>query len=131
MIESIQVDGKQVAIVVRSGFKPHQTTFISAPTDNLQLGFIVYAEGKSIAPHIHKNVERRISGTPEVLYVKTGKTRAVFYAHNREKRADVILEQGDVIVLLDGGHGFDMLADTVLMEIKQGPYLGENDKERF
>ena len=42
-----------------------------------------------------------------------------------------ILEQGDVILLADGGHGFKMLEDSEIIEIKQGPYSGDKDKVRF
>ena len=131
MIEPIVIDGKQVAIIVRAGYHPERTEFVTTSENVLQLGYIVYGAGKSITPHLHRNLERRIKGTPEVLYVRTGKMRATFYSSEKMRQDEVILHQGDVILLLDGGHGFEMLEDTVLMEIKQGPYLGEMDKERF
>lgn len=131
MIEPIVIDGKQVAIIVRAGYQPERTEFVTTSEDTLQLGYIVYGAGKSIIPHLHRNVERRIQGTPEVLYVRTGKMRTIFYSNEKVRKAEVILNQGDVILLLEGGHGFEMIEDTVLMEIKQGPYLGEMDKERF
>lgn len=131
MIEPIVIDGKQVAIIVRTGYQPERTEFVTTSEDTLQLGYIVYGAGKSITPHLHRNVERRIQGTPEVLYVRTGKMRTIFYSNEKMRKGEVILHQGDVILLLEGGHGFEMLEDTVLMEIKQGPYLGEMDKERF
>ena len=131
MICPIVIDGKQVAIIVRAGYQPERTEFVTTSEDTLQLGYIVYAAGESITPHLHRNVERRIQGTPEVLYVRTGKMHTIFYSSEKIRKGSVILNQGDVILLLEGGHGFEMLEDTVLMEIKQGPYLGEMDKERF
>lgn len=131
MIESIVIDGVQVALIVRANFQPEKTQFLTTDQDVLQLGYIVYGAGQSISPHIHMLAERHILGTPEVLYVRKGRMRTIFYSNEKVRKGDVILDQGDVIVLFDGGHGFDMLEDTVLMEIKQGPYLGELDKERF
>lgn len=131
MIEPIVIDGVQVALIVRSNFQPEKTQFLTADQDVLQLGYIVYGAGKSITPHIHKPAERSIRGTPEVLYVRKGRMRATFYSHEKIRKGEVVLDQGDVILLFEGGHGFDMLEDTVLMEIKQGPYMGELDKERF
>jgi len=131
MIESIVIEDIRVAIVVRRNYKTDKTAFITDSSDVLQLGHIVYPAGSSITPHIHNNVERTIEGTPEVLIVQKGKIKTIFYNKDKKRKGDIILEEGDVILLLDGGHGFEMLEDTVLMEIKQGPYLGELDKERF
>ena len=131
MIEPIVIDGRQVAIIVRAEHQPNKTEFVTTSEDTLQLGYVVYAAGKSITPHIHRTVERRIQGTPEVLYVRKGRMKTIFYSNDKARRGEVILNHGDVILLLEGGHGFEMLEDTVLMEIKQGPYLGEMDKERF
>lgn len=131
MIESIDIDGKKYAIVVRAGYQPGGTEFLTSSEDTLQLGYIVYGAGKSITPHLHRDVERRIQGTPEVLYVRSGKVCTTFYNSEKVRKGEVILNTGDVILLLEGGHGFYMLEDTVLMEIKQGPYFGELDKERF
>lgn len=131
MIEPIVIDGVQVALIVRGGFQPEKTQFVTKDQDTLQLGYIVYDGGQSITPHIHKPAERYVCGTPEVLFVREGRMRAIFYSVERERKSEVVLAQGDVILLFEGGHGFDMLEDTVLMEIKQGPYLGELDKERF
>jgi hypothetical protein len=39
--------------------------------------------------------------------------------------------QGDVVALVSGGHGFRLLEDTVLVEVKQGPYSGVQEKDRF
>lgn len=131
MIETIIIDGVQVALIVRANFQPEKTQFLTSDQDVLQLGYIVYDAGKSITPHIHKSSERNIRGTPEVLYVRKGRMRTIFYNHEKNRKGEVIMSQGDVIILFEGGHGFEMLEDTVLMEIKQGPYLGDMDKERF
>lgn len=131
MIEKIEYENETYAIVVRSTFDPKATHFVSDNNDVLQLGYIVYGAGKSIVPHLHLPAKREIYGTPEVLFVRKGKMKTVFYNNRKERKGDLILNVGDVIVLLRGGHGFEMIEDTVLMEVKQGPYLGTLDKEKF
>ena len=42
-----------------------------------------------------------------------------------------ILNKGDVILLVNGGHGFEMLEKTEMIEVKQGPYIDGKDKTRF
>ncbi len=131
MIEPININGEQVAIVIRSSYSPTETTFHTKSDDILQIGHIVYPAGSSIVPHVHRNIERMIEGTPEVLVVQKGKMKTNFYNDNKEWVGDTLLSMGDVILLLKGGHGFQMIEDTVLMEVKQGPYLNDLDKERF
>lgn len=70
-------------------------------------------------------------GTPEVLIVKSGKMKTTFYDDNRVTIGEETLSSGDIIILFKGGHGFEMIEDTILIEVKQGPYLGELDKEKF
>lgn len=37
----------------------------------------------------------------------------------------------DAILLIQGGHGFEVLEEVERIEVKQGPYVGEEDKTRF
>jgi hypothetical protein len=108
-----------------------ETTFVSPPEAPLQLGFIVYGAGKTISPHTHLPVERRISGTSEFLWVRKGHCEVDLYDDARNLVATKQLHEGDAILLLAGGHSFRMHKDTVLAEVKQGPYFGNDEKERF
>jgi hypothetical protein len=69
--------------------------------------------------------------TQEVLYIKSGKVRVDFYDEERNYLESRIVEKGDVILLASGGHGFQMLEDSEMIEVKQGPYCGDEDKVRF
>ncbi|WP_316758660.1 MULTISPECIES: hypothetical protein [Pedobacter] len=89
------------------------------------------SKGYVIEPHVHKIVERKVTLTQEVLYIKTGKVLINFYDNDQQYLENRILEKGDVILLASGGHGFEMLDDTEMIEIKQGPYIGDEDKVRF
>lgn len=87
--------------------------------------------GKTIAPHVHNIIKREVLYTKEVLFIKKGKIRVDFYNDEKEYISSSVLETGDIILLASGGHGFEILEDTEIFEIKQGPYAGENDKTRF
>ena len=131
MIKEVIINGERLALIVRSQFSPQSTQFFTKDDDTLQLGFIVYGAGKCITPHVHKSVTRTIIGTPEVLVVKSGKLKTTFYNDERNEIGEEMLFTGDIIVLFKGGHGFEMIENTTLIEVKQGPYLGELDKEKF
>lgn len=98
---------------------------------NLQFGFVVYPAQGEVARHVHRKLERHIVGTSEVLILKQGRCEIDIYNDDRELVTTRELRTGDVMLMVSGGHGFRMLEDTVLLEIKQGPYTGVDEKERF
>ena len=130
-IDIIKRDNKVLAYVISKEWNPQKTNFITPPDKNLQLGMIVYKKGEKIVPHKHLPIERCVKGTPECIFVKKGKCYVDLYDSDQTLFETKILCQGDVILLLDGSHGFRMIEDTILLEVKQGPYAGDNDKERF
>ena len=87
--------------------------------------------GYVILPHVHNPVPREVEFTKEVLFIKSGKVRVDFYDDDKNYLESRVLNQGDVILLAFGGHGFEMLEPTEIIEVKQGPYAGEADKTRF
>lgn len=105
--------------------------FVTPDEANLQVGFIVYAAGGQIARHAHRPIERTIRGMSEVLVVREGRCEFDLYDDARALVATREVCRGDVLVLVGGGHGFRLMEDTVLLEVKQGPYLGADEKERF
>jgi hypothetical protein len=96
-----------------------------------QIGFVKYPRGGKIPAHLHKPLERHIVGTPETLILRSGKAEVSLYDESRRLVARRTLEPGDVLVLIAGGHGFELLEDSVFLEVKQGPYTGLVEKERF
>ena len=88
-------------------------------------------KGYKIPAHIHKPVPREVKYTQETLFIKVGRVEIKFYDEKKEFLESRILKTGDVILLVSGGHDFFMLEDTEIIEVKQGPYAGEEDKERF
>lgn len=123
--------GAPIAYIVRAGKSPDATTFVTPPEASLQLGFVVYPAGEEIPRHDHKPLQRELVGTSEMLLVREGSCAVDLYDRDRVHTAERTLNRGDVILLLGGGHGFRLLEDTVLLEVKQGPYTGIDEKERF
>jgi hypothetical protein len=87
--------------------------------------------GYEIQPHVHNAVQREVQFTKEVLFIKSGKVRVDFYDDEKNYLESRVLVSGDVILLAFGGHGFEMIDDSEIIEVKQGPYVGEADKTRF
>ena len=87
--------------------------------------------GYKIDPHVHNKVQREVFYTQEVLFIKKGKVKIEFYDDDRNHIDTRILETGDVILLASGGHGFELLEPTEMIEVKLGPFAGEKDKTRF
>jgi hypothetical protein len=131
MLEKIQSKDILYAIIIRHSFTTHGIEFFTPPEFSQQLGYMQWGKGHIIQPHAHKNVQREVIKTQEVLFIKSGQVRVDFYDKNDERACHTILNSGDVILLADGGHGFEMLEASELIEVKQGPYAGDEDKRRF
>jgi hypothetical protein len=110
---------------------PAETTFLTPPEFKQQVGFVVYPAGGEIPRHVHKPLERHLVGTSEVVIVKSGLCEVDIYDDEQQLIATRQLGPGDIMLMVGGGHGFRMLEDTVLLEIKQGPYTGLDEKEHF
>jgi mannose-6-phosphate isomerase-like protein (cupin superfamily) len=130
-VEEIACDEKPLAYIIRREIRLAETTFVTPPDFKQQVGFIVYPAGGTIQRHDHRPLERHLVGTSEVLVVQRGRCEIDIYNDNRQLVATRELRRGDIMLMVGGGHGFRMLEDTVFLEIKQGPYTGEDEKERF
>ena len=130
-VEHIVFEGKPLAYIIRSEIAPKKTTFLTPSDFKQQVGFVVYPKGGEIQRHVHRPLERHLIGTSEVIVVRQGCCEIEIYNNHRQLVATEQLREGDILLMVDGGHGFRMLEDTVFLEIKQGPYTGLDDKERF
>lgn len=131
LVERIGRDGRPLAVIIRAAYRPDRTTFLTPPEFKQQVGFVVYRAGEEIGRHVHVPIPRRLVGTSEVLVLKTGRCLIDVYDEDRTPVATRELLPGDVMLMVGGGHGFRMLEDTVFLEVKQGPYTGLDEKERF
>jgi hypothetical protein len=131
MIEHIKNGNQLLAVVVPADFTTVDVEFVTDPVNSQQLGVIFHKEGDAIAPHIHRPQERIIYDTQETLIIRKGKVRVNFYSDQQDFLQARVLTSGDIVLLISGGHGFEMIEDTLMVEIKQGPYIGDKDKVRF
>lgn len=131
MIQYITNNNLLLSIIVRHKFQKNGIEFFTPPEFSQQLAYMKRPKDYIIPPHIHNPISREVQWTQEVLFVKKGKVRVDFYDENKNYLKSTILETGDIILLAHGGHGFEMLEDTEIIEVKQGPYAGEMDKIRF
>lgn len=131
MLEHINHNDKVLAIIIRANYQKEGIAFFTPDNFSQQLGYMNRPVDYVIPPHVHNVVERKVELTQEVLFVKSGKIRVDFYDDDRIYLVSRIIEKGDVILLANGGHGFKMLEQSEMIEVKQGPFCGEQDKIRF
>ena len=130
-VQKIIHNQKLYAIIIRAEFQKRGLEFFTPSEFSQQLAYMQHPKGHTIVPHIHKMVPRTVQYTQEVLLVKRGKTRVDFYADDHQYAVSTVIGTGDVMLLCSGGHGFEMLEETEMIEVKQGPYSAEDDKVRF
>lgn len=131
MIETISVGETTLAIIIRSQFRKDGIEFFTPNDFSQQLAYMRRPTGYVIQPHVHNAVRREVQFTKEVLFIKSGSVRVDFYSDSQEYLESTVLSKGDVILLAYGGHGFHILEEAEIIEVKQGPYAGEHDKTRF
>ena len=131
MYESINFGDITLAVILRTNFHATGIKFFTPDEFSQQLGYMNRPQGYVIPPHVHNAVAREVHFTKEVLFIKRGKVRVDFYDDEQNYLESRVLNAGDVVLLAFGGHGFEMLEDSEMIEIKQGPYAGDADKTRF
>jgi len=131
MIEKFTHNNDTFAIIVRKDFNNAGINFFTPNDYSQQLAYMSHPAGKEIQPHIHKKVQREVHFTQETLFIRKGKLQVDFFSDEQAFLESRVLEAGDVILLIKGGHGFKVLEDLEMFEVKQGPYAGDEDKIKF
>ena len=131
MITKIEHDGEVLAIILSRDFDKPGIHFFTPGNFSQQLAYMHHPAGKIIKAHVHNPVPRDVQYTLEVLLIKRGKLRVDFFDNQQRYLESRILEAGDVILLAKGGHGFEVLEELEMIEVKQGPYAGDQDKTQF
>lgn len=131
MIEEIIINGVCCAIVLSRSYSTKGISFVTPSSYSQQLGYMNHPKGHIIQPHRHNQVNRQITDMKETLFIKSGVVRVDFFDSSNRLIQSKVLFEGDVIMLVSGGHGFEILEDAEIIEVKQGPYGGEGDKSRF
>lgn len=125
-IQTIEHDGKLLAHIYRSGLRTESVRFLTPDFYTLQLGLIERTKGDIIIEHGHNpNIEYKVDTTQEFLYLEKGRLLVKISTDTFEPVSETVLEAGDFILLVGGTHGFEMLEDCRIIEVKQGPYPGD------
>ena len=131
MLEQIVYNDKLLSVIIRANYESEGIEFFTPDDFSQQLAYMKRPKEYVIPPHVHNAVQRDVHFTQEVLVIKNGKVRVDYYDDDRNYIESRILNKGDVVLLAYGGHGFEMLEESEIIEVKQGPYAGEMDKIRF
>lgn len=131
MIETIKSGDQLLGVIISRNFHEPGIHFFTPNELSQQLAFMRHPAGKVIDPHVHNPVSRNVHYTQEVLFIKSGRLRVDFYDNSQAYLESRVLHGGDVILLATGGHGFEVLDEVEMVEVKQGPYAGDQDKTRF
>jgi len=130
-LEYLYHKGDLYSIVLRNNYKSNSIRFFTPDNFSQQLGHLPHQKGDIVKPHENKISTGIIHNTQEVLIIKEGLVRINYYDLNHRHFFSELLHAGDIILLCFGGHGFDFLENAVMVEIKQGPYTGVEDKQTF
>ena len=131
MVERVIYNGNIIAIIIRSDFKKDGIEFFTPIDFSQQLAYMNHPAGYKIPAHTHNKIHRKVYYTLETLFIRKGKVKVDFYTKEKKYLESRIIKKGDVILLASGGHGFTMLEPTEMIEAKQGPYSGDEDKVKF
>jgi mannose-6-phosphate isomerase-like protein (cupin superfamily) len=131
LVESVEHNGEMIALIVRNEFSQPGIRFFTSADLSQQLAYMHHPAGTIIDAHFHNPVRRTVSYSQETLFIKRGRLRVDFFDERQEFLESRELKAGDVILLIRGGHGFEVLEELEMIEVKQGPYAGDKDKTRF
>tara|TARA_Y100000590_G_C15747663_1_gene1022798 strand:- start:1979 stop:2413 length:435 start_codon:yes stop_codon:yes gene_type:complete len=132
MIEKIIYKKKLLALIVRGNYRNKKgITFFTPNESTQQFGYMKHKKGHIIKPHLHKKRITKISYTTEVILILKGSIRVDFYNLHKKYLFSKILKEKDIIMLVHGGHGFKIIKNVEMLEIKQGPYSLIKDKIKF
>lgn len=130
-VEDIKKKDKLLAMIIRNDYICEGVDFITPSEYSQQVAYMHHPTGKVIDAHVHNLVHRNVVLTQEVLFIKKGRLRIDFYDEYEDYLESRELHAGDIILLVSGGHGFTVLDEVEMIEVKQGPYAGESDKKKF
>lgn len=130
-VEKFVHNGEMYALIVRNEYSHPGISFFTSGELSQQLAYMRHPAGKIIDAHFHNPVPRTVAYSQETLFIKRGRLRVDFFDEKQTYLESRELTAGDVILLIKGGHGFEVLEELEMIEVKQGPYAGDQDKTRF
>ena len=132
MIKEIIHKNKLFALIIKESYQNKKgISFFTKDDANQQIGFMHHPKNYMIKPHKHKKRKTNILITSEVIILQKGKLRVDFYDTKKKYLFSVIIKKNQIIMLVHGGHGFKVLEPVKMIEIKQGPFISNQDKIKF
>ena len=132
MMEKIFYKKKLLALIVKGKYRNKKgITFFTPKESTQQFGYMRHKKEYIIKPHLHKKRLTKILYTTEIILILKGRLRVDFYNLKKKYLFSKIIKEKDIIMLVHGGHGFKVLKNVEMIEIKQGPYILSRDKIKF
>ena len=132
MIKEIKYQGQTLALIIKNFNKNKKGIKFFTPNKlSQQVAYMYHKKKHVIQPHLHKKRLKKIYDTNEVLIILDGKMKVDFFTNKKKYLKNEVLNKNNIIILMKGGHGFKIMKDCKFIEVKQGPYLADKDKERF
>ena len=132
LIKNISVEKKIVAKVFKYQNKSFKgIKFFTSNNLNMQVGLMGHSKNHIIKPHFHINRKKIVKQMSELLIIFSGQLKVFFYNKKKLRAKSVTINKKDMILLLSGGHGFKVLKKLEMLEIKQGPFIGDKDKMKL
>jgi hypothetical protein len=131
MLKEIRHNNKIIAIIIYKSFEKDGIHFFTPDNYSQQLAYMKHPADTIIKPHVHNLLVRTVEYTQEVLFIRKGKIRVDLFDDNKNYLESYILNDNDTVFFAHGGHGIKILEEAEIIEVKQGPYAGDNDKAKF
>lgn len=127
--EVVEHNGRRYAEIIWADSRAEKSVFFSPPSSSMQFGLLAHGKDFVEAAHYHPQIERNISDLQQMFVVQRGVVAVDFYSEGGDRFREIILREGDAILLIDGVHSVRVLEDMQCVSVKQGPFFGaDRDK---
>ena len=118
--------GKLLAKIFSHKLEADGVKFLTDANYVFQVGLIQHKEAKDVRLHKHAVIDARVRcQSQEFIYIERGRVEVAFYDDNFKPVSTATLGRGDFMLQVSGGHEFRIHKGARLIEVKQGPYLGD------
>lgn len=128
---SISHNGETYALLFKKIEVPEGIRFLTESKDEFQVGAMERPKGYIVPPHSHPRGERVMQGFSEFLYIEKGSIKVAVFDDEWDELKTEVLNPGDFLLFMRGGHSIEVLEDCRMIEVKQGPYVDEFTKKSF
>lgn len=130
-VKEIKENDTVYALVYSNNLTAEGVRFLTPNDYTLQVGLLEHPAGHKVRPHRHPDLHYDVSTTQEFLYIESGEVEATLYREDWSILTTCTLKAGDFALFVFGGHSFEMKTKVRIIEIKQGPYPGDNKAKIF